>query len=415
MRFSNRPGDAVEIAIPKIHESALARMRSDCNAYAPIGLPEKYAVVTDDGRILQGDDNPFEKPTEAKARVKEQEKIWNLVWARRIVYFLTLAASFHLAAFWLFHDLNPAREFTSPIRLVSESVRLVESFLPYAVVHWWTDRFAANPVSFAVGIVALIVLISLGSRLGARITDAMRIVWVTKGQRAIIPDSLMQKAIYRLRSHWMYQAILIGMKRHAVPFLSAVALVWLGATFTSHTLYNIADSAGAFCHGSDQRGLKKLEQKGQKSDELLFATDQLCFPTGVAVEEGVRYAITIAVSSPWKDKSTETDPNGFDSAEADSWPTTFCMYASVPLRRVIFRPWFRLLARIGATGVDEYFLGPEEVEGQPNTYRAVIRRAQRDGELFLYVNDAVLPLPWLSNLFYLNNQGQAKITIERLS
>jgi hypothetical protein len=87
----------------------------------------------------------------------------------------------------------------------------------------------------------------------------------------------------------------------------------------------------------------------------------------------------------------------------------------VPLSRVIFRPWFRLLARIGATGVDEYFLDPEEVDGQPNTFRAVIKRAQRDGELFLYVNDAVLPLPWLDNLFYLNNEGQAKVIIERLS
>jgi hypothetical protein len=113
MRFSKRPGDVVDIAIPKIHESALARMRSDCNAYAPIGLPEQYAVVTDDGRILRGDDNPFEKPIEARGRIGEQEKIWNLVWERRVVYFLTLAASFHLVAFWLFHGLDPEREFTS--------------------------------------------------------------------------------------------------------------------------------------------------------------------------------------------------------------------------------------------------------------------------------------------------------------
>jgi len=40
-----------------------------------------------------------------------------------------------------------------------------------------------------------------------------------------------------------------------------------------------------------------LEKKGQKSEELLFATNELCFPTGVKVEEGVRYAITVAVSA----------------------------------------------------------------------------------------------------------------------
>jgi uncharacterized protein (DUF2235 family) len=99
MEFSKNPGDSVEIELPKIHESALARMRSDSNAYAPIGLPEVYAIVDSDGNVLQGNANPYETPAEATARLKEEEKVWNLVWFRRIVYFATVAASFHLGAF----------------------------------------------------------------------------------------------------------------------------------------------------------------------------------------------------------------------------------------------------------------------------------------------------------------------------
>src|SRR5262249_55453430 len=120
MRVSRQEGDSVDIELPKIHETALLRLRSGGNAYAPIGIPAQYAVAMSTGEIVQGAGNPYETPAEAAARAVEQEKIWNLVWLRRIIYFATLAASFHLAAFWLFHELKPEREFESPVRLVSE-------------------------------------------------------------------------------------------------------------------------------------------------------------------------------------------------------------------------------------------------------------------------------------------------------
>ena len=38
-------------------------------------------------------------------------------------------------------------------------------------------------------------------------------------------------------------------------------------------------------------------------------------------------------------------------------------------------------------------------------------RAPRDGQLFLFVNDAVLAVPKLYGIFYGKNQGRAKVTI----
>jgi hypothetical protein len=35
-------------------------------------------------------------------------------------------------------------------------------------------------------------------------------------------------------------------------------------------------------------------------------------------------------------------------------------------------------------------------------------------ELFLYVNDAVLTLPGLTNVFYRNNSGTAQVTVTRI-
>jgi hypothetical protein len=86
-----------------------------------------------------------------------------------------LPASFHLAAFWLFHHLRPEHEFSSSFRLVSEVVRFFESFLPRSV-HWWTDWYATNPEWFLAGIAAIALFMGLGSSLSGRIHDGMRVI-----------------------------------------------------------------------------------------------------------------------------------------------------------------------------------------------------------------------------------------------
>jgi len=42
-----------------------------------------------------------------------------------------------------------------------------------------------------------------------------------------------------------------------------------------------------------------------------------------------------------------------------------------------------------------------------------VLHATRDGELFLFVNDAVIGVPGLAGAFYANNIGTADVTITR--
>jgi hypothetical protein len=75
----------------------------------------------------------------------------------------------------------------------------------------------------------------------------------------------------------------------------------------------------------------------------------------------------------------------------------FLVFIAVPLRRELIRPWFRVVARIGGTGSEESLLDPGL------DVRFIISeelRATRDGELFLFVNDAVIGAPKLYDLFY---------------
>jgi uncharacterized protein (DUF2235 family) len=410
-RFSNRPGDSVAIALPKIHPSVFERIRAKGNAYAPIGLPAAYAVVTDTGEILHGPANPVETVAAAKLRAHEQEKVWNYVWMRRIVYFSTVAASFHLGAFWLFYDRDPEQEFTSKIRMVSEAVRLMESFLPHAL-HWWTDWYAANPVPFALGVIAVVATIAMGSRLGAKIRDAMRLLWTSAALAGAIPDSATHTAIYALRTSAPYQWTLRALKQHVLPFLSALVLIWLGATGLSHFLFNVVDATGIFCAETQKTELEHLAPRESSKKEHIFSTDAICFPTGIEIENGARYTVTIQATAPWSDAQISTDPNGFETADVAPWPLKLTMYTGVMLRRVLFRPWFRLIGRVGAAGTDEYFLDPEVDSDRPSVYEADFK-AERDGEFFLYVNDAVLALPYLYRAFYWNNHGTAKISVRR--
>jgi hypothetical protein len=81
-RFSENPGDQVNIRLPKIHESVFRRIQNNAHPCAPLGIPAGYEVVTDTGQILPASANPYETPLLSEARAKAQENVWNTVWKR---------------------------------------------------------------------------------------------------------------------------------------------------------------------------------------------------------------------------------------------------------------------------------------------------------------------------------------------
>ena len=86
------------------------------------------------------------------------------------------------------------------------------------------------------------------------------------------------------------------------------------------------------------------------------------------------------------------------------------MLLGVPLRRELTRPWFRLVLRYGATGGEEVFLDPDPENGKVES----VIKPTRSGELFIFVNDAVLGIPHWYDVFYRNNRGTGRLTVKRL-
>jgi uncharacterized protein (DUF2235 family) len=411
----------VEIAEPKIHYTVIERMKIGAFAYAPIGFPPRYAVVDLWGRILGGGNHPFESPADAQARAGAQERVWNLVWTRRLVYFLTLFASFHLALVPLLYQTPREDEFSSKIPLVSKLVRLVGGFLP-GLAQWWIDAFAARPWIFVISLGVVVALMLTGVYLGARISDSMRRLWNQVRDRQnrwssspALP-SPPTDGLFRLRTSDAYRSVFWLLKWVLLPAGFTIVILYLGVVTVNRLALTVGDGWGRYCEGTDPEKVEKLAVGGRVV-KTEFTTSQACWPSGIALEKRGRYVVTLATKGGWYDADIPTGVDGFEIGELPSKAQRGMMILAVPLRRSLWQPWFRPIARIGPEGSDEYPFDTEDratvqEEGGETKLRMTIR-AHRGGELFLYVNDALWGWSTLKRTFYDNNKGSATVTVER--
>ncbi len=249
--------DHVKIDLPKIHVSALQRIRGD-NVYGPTGIGKQYAVVDgENNRIFRGSDNKIESPVQAANRAVAQERVFDLIWKRRVIYFLTLAASFHLVLFPLTWQTVRTGEFDTKIRLVSETLRFAGSFLP-GMFAFWINAIAASPWTFLIAATFVAGFMIWSAVVAGGITDTMRRIWLDGGTAAPAPSG----AVYRLRTNSLYRRFIRAMKRKVIPVVSVVGIIYVGAAFYSHLAVNIADSASAFCHEAKGKSLLDVPVAG---------------------------------------------------------------------------------------------------------------------------------------------------------
>jgi len=210
MRLSRNPDDKVEIGLPKIHESVFGRIEVGAHLYAPIGLPLEYAVVSSKGIVNRRRQGLGETDAQRDIRCKGQEQVWNLVWKRRVIYFLTVFASIYLFLYPLYKVTFPSDELETPLRLVSDAIRLASVVLPSHASRW-VDAYARDPGWFLIAVSWVAILIIYGSVLGKQITDRMRRVWnqafLERPDKAIA-QSASHKLNLRQISHFTFVILL---------------------------------------------------------------------------------------------------------------------------------------------------------------------------------------------------------------
>ena len=261
----------------------------------------------------------------------------------------------------------------------------------------------------------------------------------------------------------------------AQTVLPAVFLVASGLVVLAlghRATFDLLSTGGEFCEAtkavrkqSDSRlaqGSTPAPNGRAAADERVgpaeepFAINSMCHATGLRLVAGRKYRIRLDMEGgpdgEWFDQGRRVDVAGFS---ADSWRH----YSATPLKRWWRENWFQPIARIGEVGNYEHVLKPadplpvvdfrtcrpkrdayrpsssaientrtpattdfkneqllcdQDARRRPNRTLISDITANATGELFLYVNDAVLTLPTFTNMFYNNNSGKAKVTVTRI-
>jgi uncharacterized protein (DUF2235 family) len=431
----------VVITRPKIHESVFRRIKAGQDGYAPIVLPSKFAVVKVDGAIVDCKQYVGLEPAADPEFAESREHVWNWVWWRRVAYFWTLASTLVLLAMPLKWPGAEMGACVGKMCFISPVIDVVAAVLPGFTATWF-NSFASHPHVFLVLAVLIGGGLAAGGWLGGRIRDSMRSLWygvsATKpsaiaSTRALERPGLFNRAVEWLRTRRAYQATFRLITYGIIPTVFLVAIGYATLALFSRVSFAYRESWGNVCMGMDNAKPVDLREDGRT-----FRTNELCASTGLLLDQGATYRVQITIprSDPWTDNGITAGPNGLHPKNVLG-----VMTLGVPLRRHIGQPWFKPMARIGATGTDDYPLEPKpslawaastdkprssklldtcSEEPAPThlaspddvTFESEFV-ARTGGELFLYVNDAVLISKW-TRFFYCNNQGTARVTVERV-
>ena len=406
-----KPNPTVMITRPKIHESVFTRIKAAPDFYAPIGLPEHYAVVrAKDGRIVSGAEYGFEAPDKRDARVKAQEVAWNFVWWRRVAYFASVIVSLAIL-FW------PMREGAGTIVDLSQRggasrvVAFIGTFLPELTAPW-INYYAVHPAELAMGLGALGLLLLWGRRLRARIGDCMHTVW----RYAIAPVSQFdvqppepRGLLYRARQHRYYHGSFAVFRRIVLPnAFGLLALVYLlaGANRIAFEALNVS---GVPCRQS-----ALATPVAAAGVQQVFSTQAFCAATGIALQSGVPYEMRVTFAGAQDGAIPVTRPGGVSVSSPGLTLGQRALFAAAfPFKRLWRANWSVVVARVGSAGLEQVPLN------------APVTRfiARNDGELFLFVNDAIAPLAYVPgaggrfgwSAYYANNSGTATIAIRPIT
>ncbi|NJO32867.1 MAG: IS4 family transposase, partial [Rhodospirillales bacterium] len=300
----------VRIDRPIIHHSVFDRIGASKGAYSPIVLPKNYDVLTASGQILAPDKFRGTPDTMPEDRAFAQERVWDIVWLRRVAYFATLFVTVNLALLpWM-----PSIPYLSSLWPMSEAVvgdkcinssfcflsglpKLGAAFLP-GFAQTWVDSFSTNPGVFGGLAAAIGVLMWLSSYLDAKIRSRMQNIWFSQ----TLDTS--RSGLTKFRESRAYTGLWKFLKGEVFPAsfgLAALSLVLASVPVTaSRVWFSWTDARGDHCENSGGKPPLGYDY----SAALDFNSGDPCWPTGLGLQKGGVYRVVMditKVKDNWKD------------------------------------------------------------------------------------------------------------------
>lgn len=378
--------------IPIVHDAVFARIEHGTDRYAPVVIPARgHYQTTDKSGVVM----PKPHAADPEKRSKAQDDVWNWIWLRRVIYFLSAFATAFVVFIPFFVIYAPGFGHSIVGRFVNPLVSAAESFLPSFLGPWFV-AFRNAPGFVLIGAIMVGIFMLIGQNLQETIHDVSRMAWHhPEGYEKLTG---WRASVYQLRRFGIYKAFFYVLTHWILPTAIMWWLFWWLA-------FGAANTLGLFCkptgHAVDVTNIAS----GSAGDKP-FQTSELCHPTGLKVAHDETYEVSLKIDDAWIDKDIPTDPNGF---VLGSWP----QIGGIPFKRLIWSNWFKPIIRVGSTGFEEHVPAFAQDASDPKKWTAQFV-ARTDGEVFVYVNDASIFAPWLLTLFYENNKGSAMISVRRI-
>jgi uncharacterized protein (DUF2235 family) len=402
----------------KVHKSVLTRIRTGTDGYAPINLPADYVIYPTDPAMhpKEGSGPPClaSRPGTSQA----WGRVWDLVWWRRIFYFLTTLTTLWLFAMPIWANYVPRLRICEDARCWGRSAfGLLDYVLP-GFASPWTSAFSAN-FSWTLALIAAILLFwAIGAWLESSIADRARAIW-----RGAAPAPRRYSPLQRMRESRAYQYVGFAVKWYLLPL--AAALITIGAVLIALT--TISAQTHLYFAEQGMAGLRALCETGAESSApgktpggRDFDIRSMCTPLGVNVVQNGHYVVYLQVLPRPQPDHPERDPylwwdSGYGmTPDRPGTGMPFWLNGFAGMRRAAAQPWLQPLIEIrspsesGGNPIYVDALHFNSAGGCMHMYRAEFEAA-RSGALSIFVNDAVLP----GNLtfFYENNVGAARVFV----
>ena len=434
----------------RLHLSVEERLRTGTDCYAPNNLPVRYVV--DDG--VHGVHEPAANNLPPQGLLDE---LGDRIKLRRLWYFISFVITMMLVSkpiwpSWLSGTIDA--------RTDAQIVETVINFFLPEFAERWTHALAADPYVTIALLLALAGAMARGNAHEWRMTDVAAQMWQHRfaaegAPEPMVPDpGVIRQIASALRRSSRLQAVLAYWKWRIVPFVTGL-LLWLALWY-------------AMFAGVTQLALVRLEQSPglcsiDQTAHRRLRIDRPCSDTGRWIDADRSYVIAIEMfdkerrpNSTWEDGAQAATPQGWDFADntatGKSSPTPGPWHlgslaveaSSIFLRRVVTAPLMAPvleLRDLPRRGLLQWFLGDpihiirpqltrSSQSGEQNVWTGHFRTPKnRQGRLYFFVNEAVLPLDcagseetcWTEPQHwrllsirrrYGNNHGYARVSIE---
>ena len=417
-----------------VHESALARIVSGTDNYAPAALPATFIPMLAAGGYGRSSlSTPnlrslTRSVAERRNRFERQENQWDRVWRRRLLYFLTVFATLLLLLLPYVPWLGSLEDLCADDRCFARDIsETLLFFLPNSfrdlLVPW-----TARPIGTLVLLVAILSMIWAGRRIERSFRDGVRRIWSDFRNGNLAGASPPARTtLRRFRESKTYQFALFDLKWRFLPFLAGLAalfaIAYSAIIVVTQALYAFAEPHQLFC-----------KDRGQPAQRLgspvRIRIDEPCSDLLTDVLRAHSYRLVLTPNDrwnrhPWNDGWSKIA--GIEVYEIPAGPPggvsheTLAMILGRPLKRVTHARWLQPVTEVRADQTEglrkwQWLVGKDielrEVHFRPGpagTYVSGELCPRRTGQLSLMVNDAA-PLLWGG--LYRNNGGSAVVTVE---